>query len=167
MEPEPEPAANCSNDDTPMPPPAISADSSDAPTEALGTEDKIELQAFLNRKAWIDEKTKAGKAVSVVATAHYVQILEETPPIDIFAGLEDVLSSSEDVKGLPTREQLQTWVKDHDAIEKEAEQFDKGDMIKLKNVAKGYHHMLFPTCAHYYVSSYQREEAFCRGYRPH
>ena len=58
------------------------------------------------------------------------------PPIEVFAGLEQLLSE-EVIAGLPTRKQLEDWLKEHDAIEKETEQFDTGDMIRLKKFAKG------------------------------
>lgn len=106
-----------------LPPPAGPAP--DAPNDSedvLDTEDKIELQAFLERKEWIEDKCA---------------LLENMPPIEVFAGLEQVLASSEEIApGLPTRKQLEDWLKEHDAIEKETEQFDSGEMIRLKKFAK-------------------------------
>ncbi|KAH7105684.1 hypothetical protein BKA62DRAFT_826937 [Auriculariales sp. MPI-PUGE-AT-0066] len=87
---------------------------------ALDSDEKIGLEAFLQRKEWIEDKC---------------QVLENMPPIDVFAGLEQLLSS-EPVNGLPSRKQLQDWLKEHDAIEKETVQFDTGDMIRLKKFAK-------------------------------
>ena len=72
-------------------------------------------------------------AVSLIRVG---QLLERMPPIEVFAGLEQLLSS-EPVKGLPSRKQLADWLVEHDAIEKETEQFDSGDMIRLKKFAKG------------------------------
>ncbi|KDQ20724.1 hypothetical protein BOTBODRAFT_50789 [Botryobasidium botryosum FD-172 SS1] len=88
---------------------------------SLGSEDKIELQAFLERQSWIEEKIK---------------LLEQMPPIEVFVGLEQLLNSSAPVNGLPSREELQAWLSEHDKISIETEQFDKGDMIRLKKFAK-------------------------------
>jgi len=60
------------------------------------------------------------------------------PPVDLFSNLEMlVLSSSTPIPGLPTREELDEWMKQHDAIEQEAERFDANDMKRLKKFAKG------------------------------
>jgi hypothetical protein len=48
-----------------------------------------------------------------------------------------VASSSTPTPGLPTREELDEWMKQHDAIEQEAERFDASDMKRLKKFAKG------------------------------
>lgn len=58
-------------------------------------------------------------------------------PIDVYAGSESLIASSDRVIGLPTKEQLDTWVQEHEKIESETEQFDQGDMIRLKDFAKG------------------------------
>ncbi|KAF8901676.1 hypothetical protein CPB84DRAFT_1777177 [Gymnopilus junonius] len=89
--------------------------------QALESHEVIELQTFSDRKAWIEEKIK---------------FLESLPPIEVFAGLDAVRSSSEDVTGLPTREELQQWMAEHDAIEKETEIFDKGELAKLRQLTK-------------------------------
>jgi len=65
------------------------------------------------------------------------QFLESLPPIEVFAGLDAVRTSSEDVQGLPTPEELQQWMAEHDAIEKETEIFDKGELAKLRQLTKG------------------------------
>ncbi|KAF9490531.1 hypothetical protein BDN71DRAFT_1454139 [Pleurotus eryngii] len=89
--------------------------------QALESHEVIELQAFIDRKEWIEEKIK---------------IMEKMPPIEVFAGLDAVRSSSIEVPGLPSREELKQWLVDHDAIEKETEVFDSGEMKKLKKFTK-------------------------------
>ncbi|KAI0698913.1 hypothetical protein BC835DRAFT_628774 [Cytidiella melzeri] len=89
--------------------------------QALEWHEVIELQAFSERKAWIEEKTK---------------LLEQMPPIQVFVGLDVVRESAEEVPGLPTREELKQWVIDHDKIEKETEMFDSGELRKLKKFTK-------------------------------
>jgi hypothetical protein len=59
------------------------------------------------------------------------------PPIEVFVGLDAVRASAEQVPGLPTREELQQWIAEHDAIEKETEIFDKGELKKLRQLTKG------------------------------
>jgi hypothetical protein len=58
------------------------------------------------------------------------------PPLEIFAGMEDLLLAKSDTT-TPTREQLAALYQEHDQIERETEQFDAGDMLKLKKFAKG------------------------------
>ncbi|KIO27237.1 hypothetical protein M407DRAFT_233367 [Tulasnella calospora MUT 4182] len=91
--------------------------------ETLNVEDRIEVTAFVERKAWILEKIK---------------LLEGMPPIDVFYGVEHILAtnSGEPVPGLPTRQEVTAWMAEHEKIEAETEQFDKGDMIRLKKMAK-------------------------------
>jgi hypothetical protein len=57
--------------------------------------------------------------------------------IDVYAGSESLVTSSGRVAGLPTREQLDIWTCEWENIESETEQFDQGDMIRLKDFAKG------------------------------
>ncbi|QRV73026.1 hypothetical protein RhiJN_01040 [Ceratobasidium sp. AG-Ba] len=90
--------------------------------ETLASEEVVELQAFIERREWIEEKTR---------------LLEKMPPIEVFAGARELAASSTTpVTGLPTREELAEWVAEHDRIEQEAEQFDAGDMSRLKNLTK-------------------------------
>ncbi|KAI0829398.1 hypothetical protein BC628DRAFT_1131250 [Trametes gibbosa] len=89
--------------------------------EALEWHEVIELQAFSERKVWIEEKTK---------------FLEQLPPIEVFTGLDAVRQSAAEVPGLPTREQLKAWIVEHDKIEKETEVFDSGELRKLKKFTK-------------------------------
>ena len=58
-------------------------------------------------------------------------------PIEVFAALDAVRSSAEDVPGLPTRAELQKWIAEHDVIEKETEIFDTGELTKLRQLTKG------------------------------
>ena len=59
------------------------------------------------------------------------------PPIEVFAALDAVRSSAEDVPGLPTQAELQKWIAEHDVIEKETEIFDTGELTKLRQLTKG------------------------------
>jgi hypothetical protein len=64
--------------------------------------------------------------------------LEKMPPIEVFAGVEEILASSTTpITSLPSREELAEWVVEHDKIEQETEQFDAGDMNRLKKFTKG------------------------------
>ncbi|KAF8640093.1 hypothetical protein AX17_001331 [Amanita inopinata Kibby_2008] len=89
--------------------------------QALESHEVIELQTFSERKAWIEEKIK---------------FLERMPPIEVFVGLDAIRASAEHVPGLPTRGELQQWMAEHDAIEKETEIFDKGELKKLRQLTK-------------------------------
>ena len=59
------------------------------------------------------------------------------PPIQVFIGLDAVRASAEAIPGLPTREELDQWLVEHDKIEKETEIFDSGELRKLKKFTKG------------------------------
>lgn len=63
------------------------------------------------------------------------------PPIEVFVGLDAIRASAEHVPGLPTREELQQWITEHDSIEKETEIFDKGELKKLRQLTKGQLHV--------------------------
>ncbi|TFK43210.1 hypothetical protein BDQ12DRAFT_674586 [Crucibulum laeve] len=89
--------------------------------QALESHEVIELQTFSERKAWIEEKIK---------------FLETLPPIEVFVGLDALRSSAEEIPGLPTRAELQQWMMEHDAIEKETEIFDTGELKKLRKLTK-------------------------------
>ncbi|THV05479.1 hypothetical protein K435DRAFT_712976 [Dendrothele bispora CBS 962.96] len=93
----------------------------DGQGEALESHEVIELQTFSERKAWIQNK---------------IRLLEKMPPIEVFVGLEAIKSSAEDVPGLPTRAELQKWLEEHDAIEKETEIFDTGELKKLRKFTR-------------------------------
>ncbi|KAH7887982.1 hypothetical protein F5I97DRAFT_1864642 [Phlebopus sp. FC_14] len=89
--------------------------------EALESHEVIELQAFSERKAWIEEKIK---------------FLKRLPPVEVFTGIDVLRTSAESIPGLPTREQLQEWLAEHDKIEKETEIFDSGELKKLRKFTK-------------------------------
>ena len=59
------------------------------------------------------------------------------PRIEVFIGLDELSVSAEEVPGLPSRDQLEQWVVEHDAIEKETEIFDTGELKKLRKLTKG------------------------------
>lgn len=69
------------------------------------------------------------------------------PPIEVFVGMDAIRTSAETVPGLPTQEELQHWLVEHDAIEKETEIFDTGELTKLRQLTKGAYvckpHMLY------------------------
>ena len=67
----------------------------------------------------------------------FYKLLEQLPPIQVFVGLDAVRASAEEVPGLPTREELNQWLAEHDRIEKETEVFDSGELRKLKKFTKG------------------------------
>ncbi|KAG6911737.1 hypothetical protein DXG01_007987 [Tephrocybe rancida] len=89
--------------------------------QALESHEVIELQTFSERKVWIEEKIK---------------FLEKLPPIKVFAGLDAVRTSAEHVPGVPTSGELKQWIVEHDAIEKETEIFDRGELTKLRQLTK-------------------------------
>ncbi|KAK0206318.1 hypothetical protein DFS33DRAFT_578831 [Desarmillaria ectypa] len=89
--------------------------------QALESHEVIELQTFIERKAWIEEKIK---------------FLERLPPIEVFVGLEALQTSAEYIPGLPSRSELQRWLQDHESIEKEIEIFDTGELKKLRKLTR-------------------------------
>ncbi|KAF6762580.1 hypothetical protein DFP72DRAFT_987076 [Ephemerocybe angulata] len=111
--PEPAPVAESNSSSTTV--------EEDNEEQALESHEVIELQTFSERKAWIEEKIK---------------FLESLPPIEVFADLDALRESAEEIPGLPTREQLQQWIVEHDLIEKESEIFDKGELKKLRQLTK-------------------------------
>lgn len=154
---------------SPSPPPTASelaftgTESSDAPQrarppddtekETLESHEVIELQAFSERKAWIEEKIKASHHCSSfkVLSSHFIsQFLEHLPPIQVFVGIDAVRASADSVPGLPSHEQLQDWLAEHDRIEKETEIFDSGELKKLRKFTKGMYLTFssLPTCQH-------------------
>lgn len=102
---------------------------------ALDSVQVIELQAFSEKKAWILDKIKVCVLISLCLTLY--QFLENMPPVEAFIGLDAIRDSAEHVPGLPSRAELQQWVIEHDAIEKETEIFDSGELKKLKKFTKG------------------------------
>ncbi|KAG7448998.1 uncharacterized protein BT62DRAFT_985409 [Guyanagaster necrorhizus] len=93
----------------------------DGEEQALESHEVIELQTFIERKAWIEEKIK---------------FLERLPPIEVFVGIEALQISAEDIPGLPSRSKLQKWLQDHESIEKEIEIFDTGELKKLRKLTR-------------------------------
>ncbi|KAI6047096.1 hypothetical protein EDC04DRAFT_2886920 [Pisolithus marmoratus] len=89
--------------------------------ETLESHEVIELQAFSERKAWIEGKIK---------------FLESLPPIEVFVGIDALRSSAGVIPGLPTRQQVEEWLAEHDRIEKETEIFDSGELKKLRKFTK-------------------------------
>ena len=123
--------------------------------ETLESHEVIELQAFIKRKEWIEEKIRVCPVYKIVRmtinqVAEYCKFLENLPPIEVFAGVEESLNAPEQTAGSATRSQLNDWMIEHDRIEKETEIFDSGDLKKLKKFTKGsfestrqlYHHLL-------------------------
>ncbi|CAE6429914.1 unnamed protein product [Rhizoctonia solani] len=101
---------------------SIDSEDGKGQAETLASEEVIELQAFIERREWIEDK---------------IRLLEKMPPIEVFAGIPELLASSTTpITSLPTREELAKWVTEHDKIEHEAEQFDAGDMSRLKKFTK-------------------------------
>ncbi|KAF7313589.1 Growth arrest-specific 2-like [Mycena chlorophos] len=108
--------------DTPTPPPTVTNTPPDGGDEqALDWKEVIELKAFSERKFWIEEKIK---------------VLEQMPPIEVFVGMDAIRESAEVVPGLPTRQELDKWLVEHDAIEKETEIFDKGELQTIRKFTK-------------------------------
>ncbi|KAG9088096.1 hypothetical protein FS749_002417, partial [Ceratobasidium sp. UAMH 11750] len=104
------------------PPAAGSSKGGEGEAGVLASEEVIELQAFLERREWIEEK---------------IRLLEKMPPIEVFAGIEELVeSSTTPITCLPSREELAEWVAEHDRIEQETMQFDGGDMTRLKKLTK-------------------------------
>ncbi|KAJ7068033.1 hypothetical protein C8F01DRAFT_1116622 [Mycena amicta] len=89
--------------------------------QALEWHEVIELQTFSERKAWIEQKIK---------------LLEQMPPIEVFIGMDAIRESAEVVPGLPTRKELEQWLVEHDAIEKETEIFDTGELQTIRKFTK-------------------------------
>ncbi|KAG8977812.1 hypothetical protein FRB90_008659, partial [Tulasnella sp. 427] len=116
-------AAGITNDPTPEQQQRVKDLQKPPGDETLNVEDRIEVTAFVERKAWILEKIK---------------LLESMPPIEVFYGVDYILpaNSGQPVPGLPTRQEVASWMAEHEKIEAETEQFDKGDMIRLKKMAK-------------------------------
>ena len=65
------------------------------------------------------------------------KLLEGMPPVEVFAALDAVRASAAAKTGLPTREELEHWLMEHDKIEKETEIFDSGELKKFKKFTKG------------------------------
>ncbi|KAJ7179376.1 hypothetical protein C8R46DRAFT_1073575 [Mycena filopes] len=117
----PQPAPDMAPSSAPDPDPAPPQVDAPVEDEALDWKEVIELQTFSDRKTWIEEKIK---------------FLEQLPPIEVFVGMEAIRASAEQVPRLPSRQQLQQWLVEHDAIEKETEIFDSGELQTIKKFTK-------------------------------
>lgn len=88
--------------------------------------DVVELQAFVEKKRWIEEQ---------------IAVLRALEPIDCFADcrptFEGESESSTGDKTLPSKEALQEMLKEHERIEAEAEKLDGGEIARLRQMAKG------------------------------
>ncbi|KAF7776341.1 hypothetical protein Agabi119p4_4734 [Agaricus bisporus var. burnettii] len=93
--------------------------------EALESHEVIELQAFSEKKPWIEERIK---------------LLDDMPPINAFVGLDAIRISAETVPGLPTRALLEEWIAKHDAVDRETEIFDTVELEKLRQLTKAATH---------------------------
>ncbi|KAL7413086.1 hypothetical protein BDY24DRAFT_72903 [Mrakia frigida] len=106
----------------------------ESPSEALGETEVIELQAFVDKKRWIEDR---------------IEVLKSLPPIECFVVLmptfssrnrekeEEVMVGEERGKGaLPTKEELDEMFAEQDRIEEEADRFDGGDLERLRKMAK-------------------------------
>ncbi|KAF9452205.1 hypothetical protein P691DRAFT_805390 [Macrolepiota fuliginosa MF-IS2] len=93
--------------------------------EALESHEVIELQAFSEKKPWIEER---------------IRFLEEMPPVEVFVGLDAIRASAEIVPGLPSRAILEEWMAKHDAVDKETEVFDTVELEKLRQLTKAATH---------------------------
>lgn len=115
-------------------------DPNDTEKETLESHEVIELQAFSERKAWIEEKIRVSLHCGFIPShpSYSVsQFLEQLPPVQVFVGIDAVRTSADSVPGLPSREQLRDWLAEHDRIEKETEIFDSGELKKLRKFTKG------------------------------
>jgi hypothetical protein len=65
------------------------------------------------------------------------KLLEGMPSVEVFAALDAVRASRPAESGLPTREELEQWLIEHDKIEKETEIFDSGELKKFRKFTKG------------------------------
>ncbi|KXN87916.1 hypothetical protein AN958_07926 [Leucoagaricus sp. SymC.cos] len=93
--------------------------------EALESHEVIELQAFSEKKPWIEER---------------IRFLEEMPTIEVFVGLDAIRASAEVVPGLPSRATLEEWLAKHDSVDKETEIFDIAELEKLRQLTKAATH---------------------------
>jgi hypothetical protein len=64
------------------------------------------------------------------------KLLEGMPSVEVFAALDAVRASRPAESGLPTREELEQWLIEHDKIEKETEIFDSGELKKFRKFTK-------------------------------
>jgi hypothetical protein len=63
------------------------------------------------------------------------QFLELLPVIDVYAGSQHLREDASDER--PSHQTLKFMIEELEALEQQTEQFDAGDMLKLKQFAKG------------------------------
>ena len=84
------------------------------------------------------------------------------PPLDIFAGVDELARTFERPSTLPTRGELDAWITEHDEIERETEILDSGDLKKLKALTKGARcNFLFDSYTILIARSCDTEESIC------
>jgi hypothetical protein len=106
--------------------------------EALESHEVIELQAFSEKKPWIEERIRVSLiALFSILVLNLPQFLEEMPPIEVFVGLDAIRAFAEVVPGLPSRAVLEEWLSKHDSVDKEMEVFDIVELEKLRKLTKG------------------------------
>lgn len=106
--------------------------------EALESHEVIELQAFSEKKSWIEERIRVSLLGHLaLRLLTLLQFLEDMPPIDAFVGLDAIRASAEVVPGLPSRAVLDEWTAKHDMVDKEMEVFDTVELEKLRQLTKG------------------------------
>ncbi|GAA6034607.1 hypothetical protein JCM8097_005420 [Rhodosporidiobolus ruineniae] len=82
--------------------------------DKLAGEEVLELTTFAEKKAWIDSK---------------IAFLSALPPIE-------VVSPAPPTRSEATKKDLDEWWAEHDRIEDEVEQYDMGDLAKMRRLAR-------------------------------
>ncbi|ORY63821.1 hypothetical protein BCR35DRAFT_326628 [Leucosporidium creatinivorum] len=98
-------------------PPAASAEGEQVvklPETKLEGAEVLELTEFARKKAWIDDK---------------IQFLSSLPPVD-------AVTPDPPTRSPTTAAELEKWWEEHDRISKEVEEYDIGDLARLKTFAK-------------------------------
>lgn len=90
--------------------------------EALSLTDVIELQAFVEKKRWIQQQ---------------IDVLRSLESIDCFAGCLSTFEPVEAESSLPTAEAVEAMFKQHEQVEAEVEKLDGGEIARLRQMAKG------------------------------
>lgn len=96
--------------------------------DALTLTDVVELQAFVEKKRWIEQQ---------------IVVLRALEPVDCFAGCRLTFAREDDSDAgagsgaLPTKDEVNAMFREHERIEAEAEQLDGGEIARLRQMAKG------------------------------
>jgi hypothetical protein len=92
--------------------------------EALSLTDVIELQAFVEKKRWIQQQ---------------IDVLRGLETVDCFAGCRSTFADGRDDADstLPTPEAVEVMFQQHEQIEAEAEKLDSGEIARLRQMARG------------------------------